>query len=283
MGSTGAKELEDMEEVRAPLQQQTPMTGGKSTSRWGGVISAHKHTRASLGRRRSAFFPPGFANKLETFNDPTANVTFQQGYEGLNSWQPPKGLKYETERLFKDLNAWKILRTASVKATATRGMGSRLLAFIVVAICFMLVGPACGANLQSTLESLNALIATGLIFILGPYVTLAVSRWWTVRKEGIGGLWGAVDDLCVWSAAWFYKGSLADHSARALVLRYGLLSHALLYKEARNEADQVWSPPPPSSRHMAVPRDPPSEGRVSSLISPCGLTTANPSSTPARH
>ena len=27
--------------------------------------------------------------------------------------------------------------------------------------------------------------------------------------------------------------------ARALVLRYGLLSHALLYKEARNEADQL--------------------------------------------
>ena len=32
---------------------------------------------------------------------------------------------------------------------------------------------------------------------------------------------------------------MADHAARGLVVRYGLLSHALLYKEARNEADQL--------------------------------------------
>ena len=32
---------------------------------------------------------------------------------------------------------------------------------------------------------------------------------------------------------------VASHAARALVIRYGLLSHALLYKEARNEADQL--------------------------------------------
>jgi hypothetical protein len=73
----------------------------------------------------------------------------------------------------------------------------------------------------------------------GPYVGLAVSRWWAVRKDGVGALWGAVDDLAVWSACFFNSGTLADHSARALVLRYGLLSHALLYKQARRRVASV--------------------------------------------
>lgn len=55
----------------------------------------------------------------------------------------------------------------------------------------------------------------------------------------MGALWGAVDDLAVWSACFFNSGTLADHSARALVLRYGLLSHALLYKQARGEEEQL--------------------------------------------
>ena len=98
-------------------------------------------------------------------------------------------------------------------------MGTRLATFVVIAVGFMLLGPFCGANSQATLESLNTLIATGLIFILGPYVGLAVGRWWSVRTNGVGALWGAVDDLSVWSAAWFHKGTLADHAARALVLQ----------------------------------------------------------------
>ena len=55
----------------------------------------------------------------------------------------------------------------------------------------------------------------------------------SARKDCVGGLWGAVDDLCVWSAAWHSRKTAADRAARALVARLGLCSHALLYKQAR--------------------------------------------------
>ena len=242
MGSQMAKvsdgDTSPNEEATQPLQTpKTGMSAEKAFRSFALPLSVQKARRSF--RRRSAFFPPGFANKLESFHDPVVGVTFQQGYEGLTAFQPPKVLRYDSEKLFTNLTAWKALRTASRSATATRGMGTRLAGLSMVSLCFMLLGPFGGVNSQSALEQLNALIATGLIFILGPYVGLAVSRWWTVRKDGVGGLWGTVDDLTIWAASWFHKGTLADHAARALVLRYGLLSHAMLYKEARNESDQL--------------------------------------------
>ena len=56
--------------------------------------------------------------------------------------------------------------------------------------------------------------------------------------DGVGGLWGAVDDLCVWSAAYFYRKTLPDRAARARCCGMGC-SHALLYKQARGEDDQL--------------------------------------------
>ena len=83
--------------------------------------------------------------------------------------------------------------------------------------------------------SLNMMVAGGLFFLLAPFVSTATARWWALRKDGIGALWGAVDDLATLSAAWFNSKSAADRGARALVLRLGLCSHALLYKQARQE------------------------------------------------
>ena len=60
-----------------------------------------------------------------------------------------------------------------------------------------------------------------------------------MRKDCIGGLWGSVDDLASWSAAWHSSNSTADRAARDLVMRLGLCSHALLYKQARSEDDDL--------------------------------------------
>ena len=76
------------------------------------------------------------------------------------------------------------------------------------------------------------MMVAGGLFLLAPFVSTATARWWALRKDGIGALWGAVDDLATLSAAWFKK-SAADRGAR--VLRLGLCSHALLYKQARQE------------------------------------------------
>ena len=111
--------------------------------------------------------------------------------------------------------------------------------FTILSLAFSMLGPFVGSRSDSALSSLNTVLAGGLFFILGPYVATAVNRWWAVRRDGVGGLWGAVDDLSTWAAVWFHRKTTADRNARALVLRYGLLSHALLYKEARNESDQL--------------------------------------------
>ena len=45
-------------------------------------------------------------------------------------------------------------------------------------------------------------MAAGLFFLLGPFVVNAVQRWWDVRRDGVGALWGAVDDLSTYAACW---------------------------------------------------------------------------------
>jgi hypothetical protein len=109
------------------------------------------------------------------------------------------------------------------------------------------------ADAEEAIDALNNLMAAGLFFLLGPFVGNAVQRWWNVRRDCVGGLWGVVDDLSSYAAAWFHQPTTADREARKLVLRLGLCSHALLYKQARPAAAStaaalttVPSPPPPS-------------------------------------
>ena len=78
----------------------------------------------------------------------------------------------------------------------------------------MLLGLKLEQNVEDAAGSLNALTAGGLFFLLGPYTTLAVSRYWEVRKDCIGALWGVIDDLAAWSAAWHISNSRADRAAR---------------------------------------------------------------------
>ena len=78
-----------------------------------------------------------------------------------------------------------------------------------------------------------------LAFLLALYVSRAVTRWWDMRNSCVGALWDSIDTLCMWAAAWWSAATVADKTSRALVLRYGLLSHALLFKQARGELRQA--------------------------------------------
>ena len=195
-----------------------------------------------LSRRRSLALPPGFAHAFETFTDNSTGVTFQAGYEGLSQYQPPKVLRYDPSKLFYSTAAWWGLMAGPTRAaTATTSLVTRVFSFAILAALFGILGTTAtaGSNSEEALTSLNTMLATGLFFLVGPYIGGSVTRWWAVRKDGIGGLWGAVDDLCMWAAAYFDQKTSADRTARSLVLRYGLLSHALLYKQARGEEDQL--------------------------------------------
>jgi len=210
------------------------------------VTQQHPRYRPLLQNRRrksSVFFPPGFVpTKFETIRDDDVGVVFQAGYESTSQFQPPKVMNYDPRKLMFSLAAWRALKGSIISdATAFKNLWYRLVGFNMLALAFNILAatPFAGASSVSALSELNSVLASGLFFILGPFVGFAVSRWWQIRKDGVGGLWGAVDDLSTWAACWFHNKSLADRSARALVMRLGLLSHALLYKQAREEDDHL--------------------------------------------
>lgn len=94
------------------------------------------------------------------------------------------------------------------------------------------------ADLDELFMFFNSLLS----FLLALYVSRAVERWWEMRIACIGALWDTIDRLSMWAAAWWGRGTPEDTAARALVLRYGLLSHALLFKEARGELSEAQDP-----------------------------------------
>jgi len=73
-------------------------------------------------------------------------------------------------------------------------------------------------------------------FMLGAYVGTSVNRWWAVRSDCIGGLWGAIDDMCLLLSS--HMPSPSDHVYKERFLRLGLLSHALVLNQARGREDE---------------------------------------------
>ena len=204
--------------------------------------STSHHRRPRFGKRQSnVFFPPGFSESLETYECRNTGVEFQAGYDSLEGVQPPKVLKYDAFAVIFTLSPWRALFRETMHATAlhSRNMGWKLVFFSVVSVVFCMLSPLFERDSEEAIDALNSLMAAGLFFLLGPYVGNAVSRWWSVRKDGVGGLWGAVDDLSTYAAAWFWRDTPADREARALVRRLGLASHALLYKQARSADDEL--------------------------------------------
>ena len=161
--------------------------------------------RVTQSRRVSnAFFPPGFANEMQTYEDEASGVTFQAGYDSLEGYQPPKVLMYDAARVLSTTSAWRALFTQTFHATAlsSRNIFRKLVVYFSVATVFIIMSPAFEADAEEAIDALNSLMAAGLFFLLGPFVVNAVQRWWDVRRDCVGALWGVVDDLSTYSASW---------------------------------------------------------------------------------
>eukprot|EP00930_Biecheleria_cincta_P101994 TRINITY_DN93656_c0_g1_i1.p1 TRINITY_DN93656_c0_g1~~TRINITY_DN93656_c0_g1_i1.p1 ORF type:complete len:430 (+),score=47.63 TRINITY_DN93656_c0_g1_i1:62-1351(+) len=90
------------------------------------------------------------------------------------------------------------------------------------------------------LQKINDLVRdfhTLATFLLGFYVTTCLSRWWAIRNDCIGALWGSIDDLSLLVGSYFGRDTDADRQVREQVLRWGVLSHELVYKQARADAN----------------------------------------------
>jgi len=79
---------------------------------------------------------------------------------------------------------------------------------------------------------LNALTA----FLLGFYLSSKIGRWWTIRDKCIGGLRGAISNLITICSV-YLDDDMDDF--KHLVLRYALLSHALVYIQAQKRNDDL--------------------------------------------
>jgi len=118
----------------------------------------------------------------------------------------------------------------------------RDLAVIVLLACLVMAALHCLAVeiREDDAEKLKALVLdlhTLCTFLLGFFCTTAITRWWAMRNDCLGGLWGGVDDLSLIIGSHFGSDSEADCEVRERVLRWSVLSHELIYKQARADMD----------------------------------------------
>ncbi|CAK0823448.1 unnamed protein product [Prorocentrum cordatum] len=126
-----------------------------------------------------------------------------------------------------------VIRTATLRRAAVL---TWLVAGALLALLLLL-----GVDVQSEdVENVKAMITDFhnlCSFLLGFFLSTCYARWWAIRAEGIGGLWGALDDIIMIVGALFPQDSEEDRAVRERVLRWGVLSHELMYKQIRSEDD----------------------------------------------
>ena len=64
------------------------------------------------------------------------------------------------------------------------------------------------------------LCVTGIIFLLGGFVTTMLTRWWALRSNCVGALHQALSFLAMYAAAIWPSSADVDREARELVARY---------------------------------------------------------------
>ena len=151
---------------------------------------------------------------------------------------PPKLLEYDAKsHLLKGLGPWRALCSGARAHTVLRfrELVRDVCTCALVSLVCAAMSPLLEENADAVLVSLWSVISGGLFFILGPYVGLMLARWWAMRNQCVGGLWGVQGQLAIYAAVWFNTDSAADKAARKLVIRYGALSHALLVCQAKGQ------------------------------------------------
>mmetsp|Transcript_77779 Transcript_77779/g.137170 ORF Transcript_77779/g.137170 Transcript_77779/m.137170 type:complete len:448 (-) Transcript_77779:25-1368(-) len=127
----------------------------------------------------------------------------------------------------------------------TPGVTKNVLVTYTMALMYFLfetTGTACGwqvplLNVQA-LQSMITLF-TGLVgILLGFYISTVVSRWWSLRNDTLGHLWGAVNDICLFNGAHFNDKSWRP--LRTLVLRYCMSSYELTFMQAQGVDSELW-------------------------------------------
>ncbi|QDZ26097.1 hypothetical protein HOP50_20g86640 [Chloropicon primus] len=107
----------------------------------------------------------------------------------------------------------------------------------VAAMVFTLL-KAVGANdrtvesLQSGLE-ISSTIEIFVAFLLGSFIKKTIDIWWELRHDTLQQLMNVIADMCLRMAIYFPGKDYEDRHARETIMRYGILSLALLFQDAK--------------------------------------------------
>ena len=203
---------------REEFEREAFIEDGENDGGESGRSHGSHTSRGSVTAGKRAQISAGFGIKLLRHHDNT---------------HADKLLEYQTEELeqkpwtilFADIRRFSVLDFPAVLR--------ELASCFIVSLAFLFLSLLCEESVVSALSTVGSTVSAGLFFLLGPYVGVSLARWWSTRLDLLGGVWGAVADLNIYAATWFNTQSTADVEARALVMRYGLAAHTLLYKDAR--------------------------------------------------
>jgi len=86
------------------------------------------------------------------------------------------------------------------------------------------------------LDKLSGYMNLFVSFMMSLFLRKTIERWWDIREQCIGSLMKSILNLCQLASVYLHK---RDTEMKFLILRYGLLSHALMYKYAQNTDDDL--------------------------------------------
>jgi len=144
------------------------------------------------------------------------------------------------------------LRYALVSFFATRMrqgtvFGARRLAFVILfhilfsaliaSLYYCLLHQPMDPDIIAGIKDYIDLCVSGIIFLLGGFVTTTLGRWWFIRLNAIGGLCQSLASVSLITTSVFSTASACDKEARLLVARYALLVFALLFAEAQEHSN----------------------------------------------
>jgi len=137
------------------------------------------------------------------------------------------------------------LAAASTAASFLRKQGQTWFYAVASCLCALIIHrwAGCADALPPTLSESTATLLVNLlhsirtvtVFLLGFFLSACLNRWWAMRNDGIGSLWGSMNDLSLLVASYFPRDDPEDGLVRERLLRWSVLSHELMYKQAMGD------------------------------------------------